>query len=317
MRAAAAARDHKKEASMGIPESEVPAASAPGPQYSDRIDRHDWRALGEGRYRREYVNALKPVIISGAFEHWPARTRWSLDYLQDRWGDHEITLKQDKLALREFIAQVQASTPTRPAPYLHNYPLARLPAAARAEIGEMPRCTQPNWLSHPLLRPWGNLTHEELYIGGVGARFPMLHYDGAHTHAFLMQLQGVKEYVAFAPDQTPFMYPRDGALIRNRSAINEVDSPDLERFPAFARARGLRFRLHPGETLFVPSGWWHTVRILTPSITISVNGANAANWKPYVADYPLFYGDGRRWRAGLSAAALSMIGLMLRAGLAR
>ena len=55
----------------------------------------------------------------------------------------------------------------------------------------------------------GDLSATEVYIGGSGASFPVLHYDNLHTHAFLMQLYGEKEYLAFRPDQAAFLYPRD------------------------------------------------------------------------------------------------------------
>jgi hypothetical protein len=127
------------------------------------------------------------------------------------------------------------------------------------------------------------LTFIEAYIGGAGASFPMLHYDGVHTHAFLMQIEGVKEYIALPPNQEPFVYPRAGRW-RNQSCV-DVGNPDFERHPLFAYATGSRFELHPGETLFVPAGWWHTARILTPSITVSTNCVNAANWSSFVDDY--------------------------------
>lgn len=60
---------------------------------------------------------------------------------------------------------------------------------------------------------------------------------------------------------------------------------DLERFPLFDQADGVRFELHAGETLFVPAGWWHTVRILNPSVTVSVNGLNRANSAWFRNDY--------------------------------
>jgi hypothetical protein len=46
----------------------------------------------------------------------------------------------------------------------------------------------------------------------------------------------------------------------------------------------MRFRLHPGEILFIPRGLWHTAKMLTPSISISVNRANASNWATLTHD---------------------------------
>ena len=54
------------------------------------------------------------------------------------------------------------------------------------------------------------MTSIELYIGGAGATFPTLHFDNLHTHAFLMQLYGSKEYVFYSPDQAAWLYPKSG-----------------------------------------------------------------------------------------------------------
>ena len=35
----------------------------------------------------------------------------------------------------------------------------------------------------------------------------------------------------------------------------------------------------------MPSGWWHTARILEPTITVSINTANATNWAAFRRDY--------------------------------
>jgi hypothetical protein len=99
-----------------------------------------------------------------------------------------------------------------------------------------------------------------------------------------MQLHGDKEYLAFPPDQTGRLYPRDG-MDRNKSRIADVLHPDIDAFPLADRAEGVRFRLGPGETLFVPAGWWHTARILSPSVTVSINTVNHANGRAFRNDY--------------------------------
>jgi hypothetical protein len=75
-----------------------------------------------------------------------------------------------------------------------------------------------------------------------------------------MQLYGDKEYVAFAPDQGRLMYPL-GGRDANKSLVNDAVDPNIEKFPLFGQAQGVRFQLHPGETLFAPAGWWHTAGV--------------------------------------------------------
>ena len=181
--------------------------------------------------------------------------------------------------MRELVDRIEVSDDDHPAPYLRNQSLAEWPSELAADVSPMPDCTLPNWLQSRFFPARGDMSFLEVFIGGRGARFPVLHYDNWHTHAFLMQLHGEKEYLVFGPEQTPAMYPRDGSS--NLSQLEDLDDPDLTRFPLFEHAQGVRFRLCPGEMLFVPAGWWHTVRILSPSITISINGLTRANSRSF------------------------------------
>ncbi len=286
-------------------------AKVSGPQLIDKIDRHSWADLGKKRYVREYVLPLNPVIITDGLEHWVARKKWTLDFFKQQYGGIPLTIDGRELTMGTLIDEVNVSTPEHPAPYLRNHPVKELPEELQFDVRPMPQCVSPNWFDHRLLKAWKDFTYVELYIGGTGARFPTLHYDGLHTHAFLMQLEGVKEYVAFPPSQSPLMYAGQGAR-ENKSDVDNIEAPDMNRFPKFAGASGFRFRLFPGETLFVPAGWWHTARILSPSITVSINAANAANWKDFSRDFRHTYWAGHKAKGAVGSVYLGVIGTVMR-----
>src|SRR4029078_12575146 len=92
-----------------------------GPTFSEKIDRHEWSQLGRRRYVREYVDPLKPVVITGALEHWPARRKWTFDFFGDRYGDLPLEVDGRHLSMAQLIAEVGTSTSQAPAPYLRNY----------------------------------------------------------------------------------------------------------------------------------------------------------------------------------------------------
>jgi histone arginine demethylase JMJD6 len=249
-------------------------------RLADDIDRR--AGLSAKDFEREYLEPLRPVILTDAINHWRALGRWSPQFFKQEYGHLTVTVDGETMKLSDLIDRVEASSPANPAPYLRNQALAEWPPELLADVLPMPDCTRPNWFESRLFPSPKKMTFIEAYIGGEGAQFPVLHWDGLHTHAYLMQLYGDKEYVVFAPDQTEFMYPRDGG---NLSEIDNVLEPDLEKFPLYDRAEGVRFQLHPGETLFVPSGWWHTARILNPSVTVSINGLNRPNGTAFRHDY--------------------------------
>lgn len=123
----------------------------------------------------------------------------------------------------------------------------------------------------------------ELLIGGKGTKFPTLHYDGFHMNTFVTQIRGDKEFILYSPDQTKYMYPlHEGS---NKSLVNDVYNPDLKKFPLFAQARALKTTIYEGDTVFLPSGWWHTTRLLSLSIALSTNNVGANQWNDFVDDF--------------------------------
>jgi hypothetical protein len=187
--------------------------------------------------------------------------------------------------MAEFIERVLDSSEANPAPYFRNQVLGEIFPALTADIEPLPEYVHPNWLSDRYLVPTvrkalNRAATMEVYIGGKGGSFPLLHYDGSGTHAFLMQIYGQKQFTIYPPEQERFLYPSPNKP--NVSLINNVDQPDVARFPLFARAIPTIVTLQPGELLFVPSRWWHITKMFSPSITLTINVANQSNWRALV-----------------------------------
>jgi len=254
--------------------------------------------LSYDEFAGKYLYANKPVVITDALNDWKALSRWTPEFFKTEFGNMKFTISDMEVGqsgykdgggrefvMAKFVDQVLASTDENPAPYFRNKILYELFPSLKSDIEPLPEYFLPNWLAdHYLLKPVREVLNRgaaiEIYIGGKGGAFPVLHYDGAGTHAFLMQIYGRKQYIVYPPDQERFLYPSPDKV--NLSLINSIDRPDLEKFPLFAHAKPTIFVLEPGELLFVPSHWWHTAKMLTPSITISINVLNESNWSELV-----------------------------------
>jgi len=266
--------------------------------------------LSYEEFAREYLYPLKPVIITDALQSWPAMRRWTPEFFKNEFGDMKFSInaseygqasfdanRADEFTMAGFIDRVLESTESRPAPYFRNKVLYDLFPTLKQDIEPLPQYFQPNWLTdHYVVKRVGDVLNRgaaiELYIGGKGASFPVLHFDGAGTHAFLMQIYGRKEYIVYPPDQEPFLYP--SPTKRNHSQVSDIENPNLQKFPEFGKAVPTKFFLEPGELLFVPSHWWHTARILSPSITVSINVLNQSNWRELVQYVALQQRDATR-----------------------
>jgi histone arginine demethylase JMJD6 len=257
--------------------------------------------LSYEEFSDRYLYPHKPVIITEALSRWQALGRWTPEFFQQEFGDMKFGGNDDlrkyvgsekenegavDYTLGQFINHVLKSTDEHPAPYFRNRILYDLFPSLKQDVQPLPDYFFPNWLPDRYIsKSVGEVLNRgaalEVYIGGRGGAFPVLHYDGAGTHAFVMQIYGRKQFIIYPPEQESFLYPSPEK--QNLSLVNNIDSPDLERFPLFARAAATTFVLEPGELVFVPSHWWHTTKMLTASISVSINVVNQSNWHALVA----------------------------------
>jgi hypothetical protein len=105
---------------------------------------------------------------------------------------------------------------------------------------------------------------------GPGGTVTPLHHDTSNI--LFAQVYGRKKFTLISPNQTPLVYNEIGVF-------SEVDcgQPNLDKFPAFQNVRKLDLLLKPGQVLFIPVGWWHYVRALDISISVSFTNFKAPN----------------------------------------
>lgn len=147
----------------------------------------------------------------------------------------------------------------------------------------------------------------ELLIAAGGRRFPVLHYDVMNLHAFITQIRGAKTFWLYRPDQGVHLYPRDD--MENLSRIDGFDPVDLARWPNYAKAESTQVVVHPGETIFVPHGYWHRTQCHELSIAVTWNSVSRTNWSAFVNDKYLRWTRGSPLKYALKAGWLGLLDL--------
>lgn len=89
------------------------------------------------------------------------------------------------------------------------------------------------------------------------------HYDIMDN--ILIQIHGRKKVVLFSPKDISYMY-----LIGDKSAVIDIDDPDLDRFPNFQLATKYECYLEPGDILYIPALWFHNVTSVDPGIAVNM-----------------------------------------------
>jgi hypothetical protein len=262
-------------------------------------------------FAEKHLFANYPVVIGDACKDWPAREKFTPEFFKKNYGSREVKVSGNVYSLGEFIDLMMVSTEENPAPYPCKLQVDRDYPELIPDVSPRFMYAMPDWTHHKLLpeRFLGAADTLEIFFGSQGGQFPYLHYDYMCLHAYITQLFGQKEFMVIPPDQTSYVYPDP-----ERPWVSLIDNqrnPDLERFPLFAKATPVSFVVGPGETLFIPCGWWHTAHSLTPTISVALDCLNASNWKPFMNEVETMMDRGKTVKAKVAKAYLSGLGTVL------
>ncbi len=263
-------------------ESTIPAQiPQPAVKFVPKVSATD---LPYAVFLKEFVEPNLPVVVQHAVPQWKALERWTPHFFLENFGERRVEVTYGVQArLGDVIAGVLASTVEKPGPYLHKVIIHQhmpelLPDLSPENTYGFPRRYCSPLMPGQFRRPDGYL---KLLIGGVGGKFPIMHYDADNAHAVITEIFGDKEFVLFAPNDTSYVYPH--ANSPSTSQIEDLDRVDPDRFPAFYKAVQYRTVIGPGECIFVPSRWWHSARVISTSISVCTNVMHSSNWGGFVS----------------------------------
>jgi Cupin-like domain len=248
------------------------------PHYM-RVEKRPDMPLDE--FVTRHVRGSRPVVLTGLTQDWPAMQRWSPQDLKDRFGHLEIEIQAERSAdphyeqnklkhrrrqnLGAFVDQVLAGGPTNDYYMTANNEVLRQAefAPLLKDIGTLPAACDATQLSRA----------SSFWFGPAGTVTP-LHHDTLML--FHTQVVGRKRWRFISPFETPHLYNFNQVF----SPIN-VDQPDLVRYPDFAKVKMLEVIVEPGETVFLPLGWWHQVTSLDVSLSFSYSNLAVPNQFTY------------------------------------
>ena len=272
----------------------------------------------EKKYHMSYEEFAKSIFlpITPLLLAMPAKPGWQkinlrLNFSRKHYGDREVTIAGKTYNFSDYIDWMITGTEDNPAPYPCTLQVERdypelLPDVLPRLKYALPDRIQSKLLPNRLLSGANTL---EMFFGSPGAQFPYVHYDYMSLHAYITQLYGQKEFTVIPPDQTPYVYPKpDNVWV---SEVNDIRNPDLEKYPLFAKATPVTFVVGPGETLFIPCGWWHTARSLTPTISVALDCLNASNWKNFMHEVDMNMNQRKPKLAKAVQTYLSVVGGVL------
>jgi hypothetical protein len=222
-------------------------------------------------FKSRFYEPGEPVVIKNLSREWPAYTKWNWDYFKKLVGNKRVPLYNN--------TKSDAYTPINKADDYKTFGdyiemIREGPAGWRIFLFNIfdhaPELINDfSWPEH-LMKGFVK-KYPMLFTGGATS-ITHMHFDIDLSHILHTQFCGRKRVLMFPFKEQYKLYrkPFEVLSLADFSNYYEAGKPDYEKFPALKLAEGYDFILEPGDTLFMPAGYWHHMEYLESGFAMSL-----------------------------------------------
>jgi len=225
-----------------------------------------------------YFKPLRPLVIKDLAKSWPALEKWTPDFFREQHGNKQVKVYDDSfvaagkhymsrlktISLSEYINTVMTTSQDLRM-FLYNI---------KSEIPEL-----VDDIIFPSLVDGLSRNFVFMFFGCKDS-VTQMHFDIDMSHVLHTAMYGKKTVYLFPFEQGKNLhrYP-----FTCRSYV-DIERPDFERFPGLKNVQGYQVKLEPGETLYIPSGYWHHFVYDEASYSVSLR-CNGLTWSRKLHGY--------------------------------
>ncbi|OQU92485.1 hypothetical protein SORBI_3001G350900 [Sorghum bicolor] len=271
------------------------------------VERKDDLLLDQ--FRSQY-DGKGPVLLTKLAETWPARTKWTLQQLTKDFGEVPFRISQRSpqkitMKLKDYVSYMELQHDEDPL-YIFDDKFGES-APTLLEDYSVPHLFQEDFFD---ILDYDQRPAFRWLIIGPERSGASWHVDPGLTSAWNTLLCGRKRSILFhrwalyPPGRVP-----GGVTVHVNDEDGDVDieTPTslqwwLDIYPHLPeQEKPLECTQLPGETIFVPSGWWHCVLNLETTIAVTQNFVNQSNFQHVCLDMAPGHRHKGVCRAGLLA----------------
>jgi len=225
-----------------------------------------------------YFKPLHPLVIKDLAKSWPASKKWTPNFFKNQHGNKRVKVYDDSfvaagkhymgklktIPLSEYISTIM-STSKNLRMFLYNI---------KSEIPEL-----VDDIIFPTLINGFSRNFIFMFFGCKGS-VTQMHFDIDMSHVFHTAMHGKKTVYLFPYEQGKNLHRHPFTC---RSYV-DVEHPDFERFPGLKYLKGFKVTLEPGETLYIPCGYWHHFVYNESGYSVSLR-CNNQTWQGKLLGY--------------------------------
>jgi histone arginine demethylase JMJD6 len=257
---------------------------------STSVDRIHVNDVSVETFRRKFEEPYFPVIIQGLADHWKANERWTLDAI-GRGEYRSVPMKAGedddgysvRIKLKYYMQYLHTNRDDSPL-YVFDSSFDDNDLSR----GLMRDYDLPVYFRDDLFKLVGTKRRppHRWWLVGPERSGSSLHIDPLATSAWNTLMCGRKYWVCMPPSIAK-RYAK-GTGLRKKGEDGEAITwftKILPRIKAAERKRTggeplnlMEFIQYPGETIFVPGGWWHAVLNLDHTVAVTQNFVSRVNF---------------------------------------
>lgn len=228
-------------------------------------------------FKHKYYKPQVPVVIKSLAHGWPAFTKWNWAYLKEVAGEKQVGI-YNNVKSDAYTPVNKADNYTSFGEYIDM--VSKGPAAWRIFLfnifNHAPQLSNDfTWPDH-LMKGFVKRA-PMLFVGGQGS-ITHMHFDIDLSHILHTQFMGKKRVLLFPYNEQYKLYRKPFEVLSIADFSRYYDAQeskiDLQEFPALNHAKGFDIILEPGDTLFMPGGYWHHMEYLESGFAMSLRALN-------------------------------------------